>query len=88
MGEKQISSEGQPAYHSYMLRLWLEDKQSGTWRMSLENAHTGEQRGFAGLDALFEFLYQLIELPWQVNRGQVLGKEVDSKPLNRDKRQS
>jgi hypothetical protein len=73
-----VNIEKQPAYHSYLLRLWQEDKQSRSWRMSLENAHTGERRGFASLEALFDFLCQLMEVPSQMNIGQVRGKEVDS----------
>jgi len=44
-------------YLAYLLRLWQvrEMGQIG-WRASLENAHTGELRGFAGLAELFTFL--------------------------------
>jgi hypothetical protein len=39
------------------LRLWREkDKGKTGWRASLENAHTGERRGFASLGELFAFL--------------------------------
>ena len=44
-------------YLSYLLRLWRtggEDR--AAWRASLEGPHTGEQKGFASLDALFAFL--------------------------------
>ncbi len=42
---------------SFLLRLWKE-MQDGrqTWRASLEDPHTGERRGFTGLDPLVEFL--------------------------------
>jgi len=41
------------------LRLWrVKDKGKTGWRASLENAHTGERRGFASLDELFAFLQQ------------------------------
>lgn len=44
---------------AYLLRLWrVKDKGKTHWRASLENAHTGERKGFAGLDELFAFLQQ------------------------------
>lgn len=44
-------------YLAYLLRLWqVCDKGQVGWRASTENAHTGEQRGFAGLPELFTFL--------------------------------
>jgi hypothetical protein len=50
-------------YVSYMLRLWRAgedvvkcDEEQALWRASLENAHTGERRGFANLEELFDFL--------------------------------
>jgi hypothetical protein len=47
----------QPRYHSYLLRLWLAgDDQAPLWRISLENAQTGERRGFASLEELLIFL--------------------------------
>jgi hypothetical protein len=61
----------QPDYLSYLLRLWRvtgDDKtnqgdeashctgETVTWRASLESALTGERKGFASLDDLFDFL--------------------------------
>ena len=55
----------QPDYLSYLLRLWRvsgdeesrgRPLQKATWRVSLEDPHTCERQGFAGLDELFEFL--------------------------------
>jgi hypothetical protein len=53
----------QPAYLSYLLRLWQVDTERGgpqgggtVWRASLESSLTGERQGFADLDDLFEFL--------------------------------
>jgi hypothetical protein len=44
---------------SYLLRLW-QAEQGGVWiwRAYLENAHTGERRGFASLAELYAFLDQ------------------------------
>ena len=47
----------QRRYLAYMLRLWQASNDGGlTWRASLESPHTGERRGFVGLEALFNFL--------------------------------
>jgi hypothetical protein len=44
-------------YLAYLVRLWQAwDKGQAVWRASVENAHTGERRGFAGLAELFAFL--------------------------------
>jgi hypothetical protein len=43
-------------YQSYLLRLWRENDEEKGWRASLESARTGERRGFADLNALFDFL--------------------------------
>jgi hypothetical protein len=49
--------EKQQEYLAYMLRLWSVRNNGKTlWRASLENAQTGERRGFAGLNDLFEYL--------------------------------
>jgi hypothetical protein len=42
-------------YHSYLLRLWQETPHAA-WRASLQNAATGERRGFSDLESLFTFL--------------------------------
>jgi len=44
-------------YRAYLLRMWAVE-QSGqvVWRASLESAQTGEHRGFATLDALFDYV--------------------------------
>jgi len=46
-------------YLAYMLRLWQVDSDGEpAWRASLESPHTGERKGFASLEALFDFLRQ------------------------------
>lgn len=49
-----------PRYRVFLLRLWEERGQppdsAATWRLSLEDAHTGERIGFASLQALNEYL--------------------------------
>jgi hypothetical protein len=55
-------STQRPRYVSYLLRLWQVRYGEGVaWLASLENARTGERRGFASLDALFDFLRQRTE---------------------------
>jgi hypothetical protein len=44
-------------YTSYLLRLWLAgDSDPPQWRASLEDPFTGERKGFASLEALFNYL--------------------------------
>ncbi len=50
-------SDRQRPYLAFLLRIW-EAHQSGqlVWRASLENPHTGQRLGFAGLPELFAYL--------------------------------
>ena len=55
MGKEQAD------YLSYLLRIWRVDEVSdgrgcAVWRASLESTHTGEQRSFASLGYLLDFL--------------------------------
>lgn len=53
----QIMVEKQREYLAYMLRIWsVRDNGKILWRASVENAQTGERRGFASLSDLFEYL--------------------------------
>jgi len=46
-------------YVAYLLRLWRVSSGRGmAWRASLQSAHTGQSKGFATLDELFDFLRQ------------------------------
>jgi len=50
-------SEGQRRYISYLLRLWqIESQGQLMWRVSLEEARTGERHGFPDLEALIAYL--------------------------------
>ena len=50
-------STGQQHYLAYMLRLWqVSSDGEPTWRASVESPHSGERKGFASLDDLFDFL--------------------------------
>jgi hypothetical protein len=54
--EKRVRKRERP-YLAYLLRLWqVRNKGQADWRASVEDAHTGERRGFAGLAELFTFL--------------------------------
>jgi hypothetical protein len=47
----------QRRYLSYLLRLWqTSDSGQQVWRASLESPGTGERRGFASLEEMFDFL--------------------------------
>ncbi len=51
----------EPRYLAFMLRLWqVRDNEETVWRASLEDAHTGERRGFGSLESLYAFLKELI----------------------------
>lgn len=45
---------------AFILRLWPERPAakgvSATWRLSLQDVHTGARRGFASLEELFAYL--------------------------------
>jgi hypothetical protein len=44
-------------YMAYLVRLWQVTSAGRlVWRASLEDPHTGERRGFADLETLFDFL--------------------------------
>ncbi|MBM4464523.1 MAG: hypothetical protein FJ014_02965 [Chloroflexi bacterium] len=43
---------------SQVLMWQVKDEGKAGWRAFLENAHTGQRKGFASLDALFAFLQQ------------------------------
>jgi hypothetical protein len=49
-------------YLTFLLRLWRVDGEGQVaWRASLEDAHSGERRGFGDLPALQGFLQALVE---------------------------
>jgi hypothetical protein len=45
-------------YQAYLLRLWREGD-GDDWRAVLEDAHSDTRRGFASLEALFNYLQQV-----------------------------
>lgn len=53
-----------PRYRSYLLTLWEErGRDFGNpvlWRFRLEDAQTGNQRGFSSMDELFGYLQRQI----------------------------
>jgi hypothetical protein len=46
-------------YHAFLLRL-QRNKTAEHWRMTLENAHTGEKVNFVTEEELMRFLWQII----------------------------
>ena len=56
MREKAGRTGEQSDYQSYLLRLWRAKEGQEGWRASLESAQTGERKGFATLDALFDYV--------------------------------
>jgi hypothetical protein len=58
--ERQKAGEARD-YAAYLLRLWREKGGESTqWRASLQDPHTGENKGFASLGALFAYLRRVV----------------------------
>ena len=61
MSHERIGDGEERDYVAYLLRLWREASGESTrWRASLQDPHSGERVGFAGLDELFDFLQRQI----------------------------
>jgi len=58
--------EPSPDYFAYLVRFWRSGP-GQPWRVSLEDPHTGEQRGFGSLEALLVFLKRRMRQPSQSN---------------------
>lgn len=58
MNQVEEPSNRKPGYYSYLLRLWRENGEGEFWRLSLQDTHTGERSGFAGLEELASFLVE------------------------------
>ncbi len=64
-------------YHSYLLRLWLVQEETGvSWRATLEDVKTGEQRGFASLEELIVYLQSRAEMHFK-NENQIDRPQFD-----------
>jgi len=65
-----MSVENKSTYQSYLLRMWPRDsRKDSPWQFMLENPHSGERHGFAGLAELVLFLQKY------VNQNQINLKE-------------
>jgi hypothetical protein len=53
--DPQSVMTGYSQYQSYLLRMWQESPQA-PWRVSLQDATTGERRGFSDLESLYAYL--------------------------------
>jgi hypothetical protein len=55
-----VKNDNAPAmltYAAYVLRLWQVETENGAvWRASLDDPHSGEYKGFADLNACYQFL--------------------------------
>ena len=58
MGVKRLANRAHKRHAlSYILRMWqIDNGKRAVWRASLQDVHTGERRGFAGLDDAHRFL--------------------------------
>ena len=63
MNTRDSRADGAPVnYLSYLLRLWRTGE-NHPWRVSLEDARTGERVGFSDLAALVQFLCERMQSP-------------------------
>jgi hypothetical protein len=82
MRQKAGRTGEQPVYQSYLLRLWRVKEAEEGWRASLESAQTGERRGFATLDALFDY----VRSQTRVGSSPCSGGEGDGKDERSERR--
>ena len=69
--------DSERVYISYLLRLWRSENSGNiVWLASLESPLTSERRGFANLEALFDFLRAQTGRETSLNPGE-LKKEND-----------
>lgn len=62
-----------PGYFAFLLRLWRDNKaESSNWRASLEDPHTGEQKGFASLKDLIAYLVRITKSRHPLDREEEL----------------
>lgn len=65
------STGAPPRYRSYVLRLWEVDSAGQrVWRASLQDANSGERRGFADLAALTAFLAEQTDTAGRAAAGE------------------
>lgn len=50
-------------HHSFILSLWQERDEPPVWRLSLEDPHTSERRGFKAIQELAQFLEAWTAVP-------------------------
>ncbi|HHJ06400.1 MAG TPA: hypothetical protein ENK24_02755 [Anaerolineae bacterium] len=74
-----MKKETASTYLAYLLRLWR-DNETVPWRASVEDARTGERRGFANLKTLLAFLEKQtgVILTNGENHSDALGKKAES----------
>ena len=66
-------------YHALLLRIWRVESE-GAWRASIEDAHSGERRGFSDLTALLSFLQALQETQPPQRAGQAPAETPEAAP--------
>jgi hypothetical protein len=74
MSKKARGRGEQPDYQSYLLRLWRVDAGESGVQASLESTQTGERRGFANLEVMFDFLRRQIAAQPERNSGERQGR--------------
>jgi hypothetical protein len=49
----------QPGYRAFLIRLWREDENS--WRGTVEDPHSGQQKAFAEVDLLLAYIRNQVQ---------------------------
>ncbi len=71
----------QPMHLAYLIRLWQVHSEGKTvWRASLEDAHSGEKRGFGSPAGLFAYLQEKLNLKpgWPENSDRPAPSEAEN----------
>jgi hypothetical protein len=73
-------------YHSYLVRIWR-DGNGTPWRASLQDAATGERRGFPDLPSLFAYLQAQTGEADQQRRAYRLGTRTEARVVETNGRE-
>lgn len=60
MGPDGYEEQTPPLYHSFLLRVWREDSDTG-WRVFLKDVQTGQEVTFNDMESMFVFLLDQTE---------------------------
>jgi hypothetical protein len=79
--DRNAHQDEEPEYLSYLLRLWCVGGDKGrVWRASLQSTQTRQQVGFAGLEALFEYLQAQTSIEVAPEQDPDFGSRASARP--------